>query len=176
MTEKTQKYLEQQLSVPESIFLFEIVYQGTSYYFCSSFRQTEVWWNSHKWEFLPLQIENYRFSEENSSTTPTITLLNLAMLYNEALAAIKNLIKSKIKFYIVFADQIKETSGETQSSLYQFKTTFILSKKLSVKDDQTTYQLDPVGFMYNSFAPARLAFREGLFNLAFKGISTHYAE
>lgn len=169
MTLEEQEYAKQQLSIPNIISLIEIIYEGTSHRFCSDFRTAKTYWNGQEWLYLPLVLENYKFSEDNTSAVPSLSLANVAYLYGEVIASLPSLIGGKVYLYQVFENYITETAEEAQSDIYFAKYSFVLSQRLAKTSKKVSYRLDPPGFLVNSFAPSRLILREGYFNMAFPG-------
>lgn len=171
-----KEYIKKSLSLPSLISLFKISFNDNTYWFCGNFRLEETWWNGQKYEYLPLILNDYRYSEDNSSITPTLSLVNVAALYSEFFAGLPNLVGAKVEFFLVWEDSVATTVGGATSSLYAFRHKFTLSRRISVTFDKVIYQLDPAGFLANSFAPSRLVLRNGLFNMRFPGVSKRYAD
>lgn len=169
-----KEYAKHSLSLPSLVSLFVITFNGATHRFCGNFRLEETWWNGQKYEYLPLVISDYRYSEDNSSITPTLSLINVAALYSAVFAGLPNLIGAKVEFFLVWEDSIKTTVEEATSSLFAFRHKFTLSRRISATFDKVIYQLDPAGFLANSSAPSRLVLRNGLFNMCFPGVSKRY--
>lgn len=174
--QQRHEFHRQTLSLPNIIPLFVISFQGETYRLCNAFRKEAICWNGHTYSYLPITLENYRYSEDNASATPSLTLFNIAALYSSIISVLPNLIGAKVTFYLVYETQIAETEEAADSALYAFKHKFILSKKISSNYEKVIYQLDPVGFVVNSFAPSRLILRDGLFNMRFPGVTKKYAD
>lgn len=174
LTNEEQEYLKLELGLPNRISLFKISNGVTNHYFCGDFRQEPVWWNGILWDYAPLVIDEYRFSEDNSSITPTLSLVNLAALYSETLASLPALEGYKVTFYEVYETEIKTTNASPQSSRYLGKFSFKLSQLIARNVEKISYRIQPIGFLYNNYAPSRIVLRDGLFNLSFPGAGEKY--
>ena len=175
MTEEEQLYVQQTLSLPDTIELFEVTLDNVVHRFTNAFRTDAVCWKEQEYAYLPLHIEQYRYSEDNASVVPSLSFMNFAALYSDFLSSKPDLTTARLKFYIVYESEIFDTVLEATSSLYAFKASFVLSKQLSGSYEQLTYQLDPIGFLFNTFAPVRLILRDGLFNMNFPGVQAKHA-
>jgi hypothetical protein len=174
MTEQELKYLEKELGLPALINLYKIKLNGFEYFFCSDFRLNPVWWNSVPWLYAPLVIDEYRFSEDNASATPTLSMINLASLYSEVLASLPEMEGADVTYYQVYETEIKESALEVQSSAYAGKFKFKLVQLLNKSPQKMQYRIDPVGFLVNQYAPSRVILRDGIFNLSFPGAGEGY--
>lgn len=172
--DKEQELKAYTLSLPNIVSLFEVNYKGAINRFCADFRLEDVWWNEQQWLYLPLSIEKFRFSETNASSLPTLALSNVAALYSEALASLPDLTGATVTLFIVYAEAIGETS-ETSSDLYKYKAKFKINNLASSTDKQRVYNLAPIGYGGNLYAPSRVILREGLFNLSFPGAGEKYS-
>lgn len=174
MTQEEQEYLKQQLSLPDIISLFKIEFEGEVHTFCSDFRLEPVYWNSLLWEYMPLTIDSYRFSEDNASSTPTLNLSNVAAMYSEILSVLPDLAGGRVTYFQVFKNYIQTSALAEQFDIFYAKYSFVLAQQLSKTPKRVAYRLDPPGFMVNTSAPSRLILREGLFNMAFPGAGEKY--
>jgi len=174
MTEEEQKYIEKELGLPEVINLFKIKLEAVEHFFCGDFRLDPVFWNSQEWGYAPLSIAEYRFSEDNASPTPTLSLVNLASFYSEAIASLPALEGAEVTYYQVYVTEVFSTLLEATSSAYSGKFTFKLVQLLSKNPQKLQYRIDPIGFLVNQYAPSRIILRDGIFNLAFPGAGEKY--
>jgi hypothetical protein len=174
VTEEELLYIEKELGLPNTINLFKISLDGLDTYLCSDFREVPVWWNSQQWLYCPLVIEDYRFSEENSSLTPVLSIVNLATLYSDAIANLPELEGAELTFFTVYETEIKASGTDLQSSLYSGRFKFSLTQLLTKDNDFMSYRIEPIGLFSNKFAPTRTVLRDGIFNMAFPGAGESY--
>ena len=176
MTEEELLYVEKELGLPQTISLFKISFNGVNTFLCSDFRIEPIWWNYQQWLYCPLVIEDYRYSEENSSLTPVLSIVNLATLYSDVISGLPELEGAELTFFTVYETEIKPSNTTQQSSIFSGKFRFKLTQLLSKDTDFMSYRIEPIGLLSNQFAPTRVVLRDGIFNMAFPGAGENYSK
>lgn len=168
MPDSPQSYI-QELDIPAVVELFQIVYEGTTYYFTNTRRNTAICWGGHTYTPIPIEIVGVGYTEDNYSETPKLSLTNVGVEMTVLFSVIPKLEGSRCNYIKTFETYISTTTSGN-SGLFISKNSFIFAKLLEKTLFRAIYELGTDLTYNNKKMPSRQMLRDGFLNLRFEGL------